>query len=169
VDDGGPADKAGLKSGDVIRSIDGQPIVASGDLPAYVGQAAPGAQVRMEVWRHGKREEIVATLGDASDKAGKTTSADKAVVGQGKLGLSLRPLQPQERRESGIDAGLLIEDAQGPAALAGVQPGDVLLAINGTPAKGVDQVREAVAKAGKSVALLIQRDGDRIFVPVRLG
>jgi len=58
---------------------------------------------------------------------------------------------------------------QGPALQAGVQAGDVLLAINGTPAKGVEQVREAMAKAGKSVALLIQRDGDRIFVPVRLG
>ncbi len=168
VEPGGPADKAGLKSGDVIRSVDGQPIVASGDLPAYVGQAAPGAQLRMDVWRHGKREEIVATLGDASDKPSKTASADKA-VGKGKLGLALRPLQPQERREAGVEAGLVIEDVQGPALQAGVQPGDVLLAINGTPAQGVDQVRQAVAKAGKSVALLIQRDGDRIFVPVPLG
>jgi len=169
VEDGGPADKAGLKSGDVIRSIDGQPIVASGDLPAFVGQATPGSQVRMEIWRHGKREDIVATLGDASDKAGKTASASKDAVGKGKLGLALRPLEPQGRRESGVETGLVIEDVQGPALQAGVQAGDVLLAINGTPAKGVEQVREAMAKAGKSVALLIQRDGDRIFVPVRLG
>ncbi len=63
----------------------------------------------------------------------------------------------------------MIEQVRGPAALAGVEPGDVLLAINGTPAKSVDQVREAVAKAGKSVALLIERDGNRIFVPVQLG
>ena len=68
-----------------------------------------------------------------------------------------------------MDSGLLIEDAGGPAALAGVQAGDVLLAINGTPAKSVEQVREVAAKADKSIALLIQRDGDRIFVPVRLG
>ena len=58
---------------------------------------------------------------------------------------------------------------RGPAAKAGIQPGDVLLAINGTPAKDVEQVREAIAKAGKSVALLVQRDGTRIFVPVQLG
>ena len=90
-------------------------------------------------------------------------------VGQGKLGLALRPLQPQEKRESSLDNGLVVEDAQGPSALAGIQAGDVLLAINGTPARSVDQVRQAVAKADKSVALLIQRGDDRIFVPVRIG
>ena len=90
-------------------------------------------------------------------------------LGKGQLGLSLRPLQPQEARQAGVEQGLLIEQAQGPAAKAGIQPGDVLLAINGTPAKDVEQVREAIAKAGKSVALLVQRDGTRIFVPVQLG
>lgn len=57
----------------------------------------------------------------------------------------------------------------GPAARAGVQAGDVLLAVNGTPVTSVDEVRQVVAKAGKSVALLIQRGDDRIFVPVKTG
>jgi len=169
VEPGGPADKAGLKSGDVIRSIDGQPIVASGDLPAFVGQAAPGSQARMEVWRHGKKEEVVATLGDASDRKAAQVAAGEKGVGKGQLGLALRPLTPQERREAGVEGGLLIEQVRGPAAQAGVAPGDVLLAVNGTPAQGLDQVREAVSKSGKSVALLIERDGNKIFVPVRLG
>ena len=71
----------------------------------------------------------------------------------------------------GVAEGLVIEQARGPAAAAGVQPGDVLLAINGAPAKNIEQVRAAMAKAtaGKSVALLIERDGNKIFVPVRLG
>ena len=168
VDKGGPADQAGLKSGDVILKVNGQAIVASSDLPALIGAAAPGDKVSLEVWRQGKREEFTAKLGDASTKAEKLAKADDG-AGKGKLGLALRALQPQEKRETGVSQGLLIVDAAGPAALAGVQPGDVLLAVNGTPIESVDQVRTIVAKATKSVALLIQRDGNKIFVPVRLG
>jgi len=167
VDAGGPADRAGLKTGDVIRKVNGQPIVASGDLPALIGQSVPGEKVTLEVWRQGKSEELTVRLGDASDKKAQLAKADDA-VGKGKLGLALRPMQPQERRDAGVE-GLLIEDAGGPAALAGVQAGDVLMAVNGTPVKSIDQVRQAVARSDKSVALLIQRDGNKIFVPVRVG
>ena len=168
VEKGGPADRAGLESGDVILKADGKPIVASGDLPALIGEASPGDEVALEVWRQGKREKITARLGDASAKvASAATGGDKAP--NGRIGLALRPLDPQERREAGVDGGLLIEGAGGPAAMAGVQPGDVLLSVDGTPVKSVEQVRAALAKSGKSVALLIMRDGNRIFVPVRIG
>ncbi|KIQ30887.1 peptidase [Variovorax paradoxus] len=169
IEKGGPGDKAGLKAGDVIRKVDGQAIVSSGDLPAVIGQQAPGKKVTLEVWRQGERQELQAKLGDASDKPAQVAKADTG-TGQGKLGLALRPLQPQEKREAGVESGLLIEDAAGPSAQAGVQAGDVLLAINGTPAQSLEQVREVVAKAtNKSVALLIQRGEDKIFVPVRIG
>ncbi|MBS0392036.1 MAG: DegQ family serine endoprotease [Proteobacteria bacterium] len=170
VDAGGPADKAGLKVGDVILKVNGRPIVASGDLPAFIGQQPPGEKVQMEVWRQGHAETLAATLGNVNDKSTKVASSDQA-VGKGQLGLSLRPLQPDEAQAAGLEKGqgLLIEDVRGPAAMAGVQSGDVLLAINGTPVKGVEQVRAAMAHAGKSVALLIERDGDKIFVPVQLG
>jgi serine protease Do len=168
VEKGGPADQAGLRSGDVIRKVDGEAIVASGDLPAVIGQKKPGTKVTLDVWRQGARHELSARLGDASEKPSTVAKNDER-AGGGKLGLALRPLQPQEKREAAVESGLLIEDAGGAAALAGVQAGDVLLAINGTPAKSVEQVREVVNKADKSIALLIQRDGDRIFVPVRIG
>ncbi|RST56343.1 DegQ family serine endoprotease [Variovorax sp. MHTC-1] len=168
VEKGGPADQAGLRSGDVIRKVDGEPIVSSGDLPALIGQKKPGTKITLDVWRQGARQELSAKLGDASEKANAVAKNDER-AGGGKLGLALRPLQPQEKREAAVESGLLIEDAGGPAALAGVQAGDVLLAINGTPAKSIEQVREVVGKADKSIALLIQRDGDRIFVPVRIG
>jgi serine protease Do len=168
VEKGGPADKAGLKSGDVIRAVDGQPIVASSDLPTLIGESSPGRTVQLEIWRQGKREALSVRLGDASDKSAKVAKSDEG-AGKGKLGLALRQLQPQEKRDAGVEGGLAIEAVGGPAALAGVQPGDVLLAINGKPVGSVAQVREIVAQSDKSVALLIQRDGDRIFVPVRIG
>jgi serine protease Do len=168
VDAGGPAEKAGLQSGDVILKVNGQPIVASSDLPALIGSIAPGDKLEMEVWHQSKSEHLTAKLIDASDKTEKVAAASGA-SGQGRLGLALRALTPQEKREAGIPAGLLIEDTTGPAALAGVQSGDVLLAVNGAPVQNLEQVRTLVAKSDKSVALLIEREGSKIFVPVRLG
>jgi serine protease Do len=168
VDPTGPAEKAGLKTGDVIRKVNGQAIVSSGDLPAVISQSAPGAKVTLDIWRQGKPEQLTATLGNASDKAEKLAKANQD-VGKGKLGLALRPLQPQEKRDNNLTGGLMIEDAAGPAALAGVQPGDVLVAVNGSPVTSIEQVRAVMAKSNKSVALLIQRDGNKIFVPVRIG
>ena len=168
VEKGGPADKAGLQAGDVIRKVDGRPIVSSGDLPALISLNAPGDNVTLDVWRQGAAKSLTATLVNANAKAEKVAvSQDKPA--QGRLGLALRPLQPDEQQRSGIASGLLIQQASGQAALAGVQSGDVLLSINGTPVKSIEQVRAAVGKTDKSVALLIQRGESKIFVPVNLG
>jgi len=168
VEKGGPADKAGLQTGDVIRKIEGKPVVSSGDLPAAISLASPGDKVQLEVWRKGSMQEITARLGNAADKGTQVASAKDAAA-KGKLGLALRPLEPQERQEAGVDGGLVVAQVAGPAAIAGVQPGDLLLAINGTPIKSIEQVREAVARSDKSVALLVQRGEEKIFVPVRIG
>ncbi|MCO5108489.1 MAG: DegQ family serine endoprotease [Burkholderiaceae bacterium] len=167
VEKGGPADTAGLRSGDVILKVDGKPIVASGDLPALIGQARPGEKVALDYWRDGSEHQAVAQLGEASDTVIAGTNDRSA--GAGTLGLAVRPLQPQERRQAGVEGGLLIEDAAGAAAMAGIHSGDVLLAVDGTPVKSVEQLRALIAKSDKSMALLIQRGHDRIFVPVHIG
>ena len=168
VEAGGPADKAGLRVGDVVLRVNDKPLVDSGDLPALIGQALPGEKMHMAVWRQGKPTELTVQLGNASDKLAVASKPDSA-VSKGRLGLALRQLDPAEQRASGISGGLVVEQVQqGPAALAGVQKGDVLLAINGAQVKDVAQVQAALAHASKSIALLIQRDGDQIFVPVRL-
>jgi serine protease Do len=169
VEPGGPADKAGLKPGDVIRKINGQKIVASGDLPAIVGLAMPGDKVSLEVWRQGKAVELSGKLGNAADKVADVARQDDGASSKVRLGLSLRPLDPVEKRQSGIASGLLIENAAGAAAYAGVQPGDVLLSVNGRTVNTIDQVRDVMSKSDKSVALLIQRGDEKIFIPVRIG
>ncbi|MBG9387545.1 DegQ family serine endoprotease [Caenimonas aquaedulcis] len=168
IEKGGPAERAGLQPGDVIRNVNGQAIIASGDLPAILGLKSPGDRVQMEVWRQGRKVDVTAQLAGAGEKVAKAENKPDAATG-GKLGLALRPLQEAEKRQSGIAEGLLVEDVGGAAARAGVEAGDVILAVNGTPAKSVEQVRSVVAKSDKSVALLIQRGDDKIFVPVRIG
>ncbi len=168
VEKGGPAEAAGLESGDVIRKINGQPVVSSADLPANIALAVPGDKVTMEVWRKGDSRQVTATLAPMKAK-GTNVAGAGAEAGQGRLGLALRPLQPDERAEAGVAGGLLVQDASGAAELAGVQAGDVLLAVNGTPVRSVEQVRAVVGTSDKSVALLVQRGDSKIFVPVHLG
>lgn len=170
VEAGSPADKLGIKSGDVIRKANGQSIIASGDLPALIGMALPGDKVVLDIWRDGKTIELSGKLGNAADrKADVARRGDDGAADKVKLGLALRPLQPEEKRQSGINGGLVVENAGGAAASAGVQEGDVLLSVNGKPVNSVGEVRDVVSKSAKSVALLIQRGADKIFIPVRLG
>jgi serine protease Do len=168
VEKDSPAAKAGLQSGDVIRKVNGQPIVSSGDLPAVIGLAAPGDTVKLDIWRQGASKELTARLANADDKSAQVASNNDAST-HGRLGLALRPLQPDEKQQVGVDGGLLVQQASGPAAMAGVQSGDVLISVNGISVKNIEQVRAVVAKSDKSVALLIQRGDAKIFVPVNLG
>jgi serine protease Do len=170
VQRGGAAERAGLKSGDVIRKVNDQPVVTAADLQAVVAVAKPGEKVSLDILREGKPVRLSAVLGNASDKAAPRDRDNLASNDNGaKLGLALRPLDPSERSQVGVAAGLVIEDAAGPAQAAGVQPGDVLLSVNGKAVSSVQQVRDVVKGSSKSVALLIQRGDDRIFIPVRIG
>jgi serine protease Do len=168
VEPGSPADKAGLKAGDVIQSVNGTPIVSSGELPAHIVMMRTGENVKLEVWRQGHGTTLSAQLAGEAKKD-KAASASAAPARGGKLGLALRPLEAQERKQAHVDGGLVVEQASGAAERAGVKEGDVILSINGVAAKSVDEARKVVEKADKSVALLIQRGDDRIFVPVRIG
>ena len=90
-------------------------------------------------------------------------------VTRGRLGVAVRPLSPDERKQLGVADGLMVENATGPAANAGIQPGDMILSVNGTPVKSVEQLKALLSKAGKHVALLIQRDDMKRFVAIDIG
>lgn len=166
VEKGSAADRAGVKTGDVIRSFNGQPVANAGELPVLVGQAAPGKPARLDVWRNGKPMTLTVTLDKFAEPRAQQAKRD---LDKARLGLALRPLAPEESRATGVESGLVVEDASGPAARAGVQPGDVLVSVNGKPVDSVETVKRILDGAGKSVALLVQRNGQRLFVPVRIG
>ncbi|HEY6240084.1 MAG TPA: PDZ domain-containing protein, partial [Burkholderiales bacterium] len=163
-----PADKAGIKAGDVILAVDGRSIESSIDLPRIIGESRPGTAVSLRIWRQGQTLELRASLAEApAEKIAKADDDTKAK--SAKLGLSVRPLNAEERKEIEAEGGLLVEQVEGAAARAGVQAGDVILALNNQPVKTVDQLRRLVDRSRGSVALLIQREGNKIYVPIRVG
>jgi serine protease Do len=133
-----------------------------------VGEMNPGDRVTLEVWRKGATRELQATLGTAGDGAArKAEAADAGEPAQ--LGLAVRPLTPQEREAADVaSGGLLVERVNGPAARAGVAPGDIVLQAGGKPVRSVEDLR-AAAGTGKTVALLVQRGERRLFVPLQAG
>ncbi|MGH8721146.1 MAG: PDZ domain-containing protein, partial [Burkholderiales bacterium] len=89
-------------------------------------------------------------------------------AGQGRLGLAVRPLSPQEQEAANVSGGLLVQGVNGAAARAGVVPGDIVLQAGGKPVKSVEDLR-AATRSGKTVALLVQRGERRLFVPLQVG
>jgi serine protease Do len=162
----GAAARAGIKAGDVILSYNGNRIADAGQLSVQVNATAPGEKATLDLVRDGKPMTLTATIGSA-DSATLAKNGDAAQDGS-HLGLKLRPLTPDERSQVG-SSGLVVEESSGRAAEAGIQQGDVVLSVNGTPVESVSQMRDLVHRHGDQVALLIQRGDSRIFVPVGQG
>jgi len=167
VEKGGPAAQAGLEPGDVILGINGKEIASSGELPAIVAGMSAGETVRLQVWRNGASRDINVRIGTFSDQ--KLAADQPQESPKGRLGVAVRPLTPEEQRQAEVKGGVLVENASGAAARAGIQPGDIIVSVNGEAVKGAEQLRSLLAKAGKRVAILIERGDSRIFVPVELG
>jgi serine protease Do len=162
------AARAGIKAGDVIQKFNGAPIADAGQLSVRVNGTAPGEKATLELMRDGKPITVTATIGSAG-AAAVAKNADQSAPEASHLGMTLRPLTPEERTQAGVSGGLVVEDSSGHAAEAGIQPGDVVLSVNGTPVDSVAQLRNLVHSHDNQVALLIQRGDTRIFVPVGLG
>ena len=140
------------------------------EVPGIIANTKPGTPVKIEVWRDHGTKVLTARPEEIQDEATQVASRDGDTQDStARLGLAIRPLAPEEKRQAETEGSLLVEDVDGPAADAGVRPGDIILGVNGTRVKSVQDLRKAADKSGKVVALLIERDNAQIFVPVRVG
>jgi serine protease Do len=167
VEKGGAAERAGIESGDVILKVNGNQINQFNELSSVVAGLAPGTTVNLEIWRNHATREVSVKLGELEDKR-TARNVDQPQSG-GKLGLAVRPLTSQEQHQANTQGGVIVQQARGPAAEAGLQQGDIVLSANGTPVSSVEDLRNAIEKSKGHIALLVQRGDARLFVPVRVG
>lgn len=168
VEPGSPAEKAGLKSGDVVLGVNGKEINQLSELSGAIAATKPGNNARLQVWREGKSRDVDVKVAELMEQKVAINNGGDSQT-SAKLGLTVRELAPDERAQLKIEGGLVVQNASGAAARAGIQQGDVILAFNDTPLKSVEQLKNLMKKTDKTIALLIQRDANRMYVPVQVG
>jgi len=170
VEKGGPAEKAGVEPGDVILQFDGKAVGSSEDLPRLVGAVKPGTKVTMQIWRNKQARDVQITVGEMRDERVAQQRGKRPTPGAaGEHGLTLADLSEAQRKELKLSGGVLVENAQGAAARAGVRRGDVILAVNNQDVKSVEHFNQLMGQVekGKVVALLIRRGTNSLYVPFR--
>src|SRR6202521_3803811 len=170
VESGGPADKAGIEPLDIIISVNGKPVETSGQLPSMIAEIKPGQPAQLEVWRDKAVKRISVTVEELKDK---TTAASLRRGGGGgggeqgeaatvnRIGLSVRALSAAEKTQLKARGNIVVVNAKGPAAGAGVRSGDVILSINRIKVDTIAGFEAAVKNASHDATLLIQREGQQ--------
>jgi serine protease Do len=170
VDRKGPAANSGLRSGDIILQINGTVIKDSAQFPVAVADLSPGASAHIRYWRDHATHEALVVLGAMRSTTLASSSIDPVAAAPGKSGLTVRSLSSEEMHHAEVSGGVRVEQSAGPAALAGIRPGDIVLQINHVPVSSPAQLRQKVHNArNNTVALLVLHDGHQIFVPLDLG
>jgi S1-C subfamily serine protease len=170
VQDGGPADAAGVERGDVIVSLDGASVRDGNSLRNQVARLQPGESVNLVVMRDGKEQTLTVKLGELSARGGDSQPAGTQM--NSGFGLSVEPLTAQSAQRRGLQVkeGLLVTnvDPAGAAADAGLRAGDVIQEVAGQPATTVAALKEALSDTGERPALLlVHRDGASIYLTLR--
>ena len=174
-----PAQKAGLRQGDVIVGFNGHPVDKLRDLTQAVANTAAGSRAEVSVWRDGREQRLSASIARLDpEKVATATDEDSADDPQSKLGLALAPLDREARREAGLAAsvkGVLVTSVSpdSPAADKGIRPGDVIVKVGGrnvaSPEDVANRVTAAQGEGRKSILLLVNRQGNERFVALPLG
>ena len=163
VEPDSPAAKAGLQAGDVIVQFNGTKIDKVSDLPRLVGNTKPGSKVSLTIFRRGKQQQVAITVADVpadESQVAQAPEASGATANAKTLGLRVTDLTAAQKKALGVRGGVQVAEASGPAARAGMRPGDVVLAIANTEVASVKDFEAALAKADQSkpVNVLVRRD-----------
>ena len=163
VEPDSPAAKAGLQAGDVIVQFNGTKIDKVSDLPRLVGNTKPGSKVSLTIFRRGKQQQLAITVADVpadESQLAQASEASGATANAKTLGLRVTDLTAAQKKALGVRGGVQVAEASGPAARAGMRPGDVVLAIANTEVASVKDFEAALAKADQSkpVNVLVRRD-----------
>jgi serine protease Do len=174
VETGGPADKAGIKTGDVITHFSGKPVESGRDLSRAVAAMRPGSQAPITVFRDGKALELTVAIGQRSDSQPTQTGALEGTDSGKRLGLALSPIPEAARGQLGLEpgtSGVMVQrvEPNSPAAASGLRSGDVIVSANNQPVSAPPDVANAWTEAQKEkkpILLRVRRDGQYLFVAV---
>jgi len=178
VQNGGSAERAGLKRGDVITAINKQPVVDNNVLRNIVAGLPPGSNVQVSAVRNGRDQNFQVALAELPDKPepeSEETTSTAPGVGNEKFGLTLQPLTAETASRFGLDAddqGLLVTrvDPAGNAASAGIRQGDLIQEVNRQPVRTFAEFNTAMQKSGAKPALvLIKRRNFVTYVTLKAG
>lgn len=167
---GSPAEKAGIEVGDVIQKVNGVAIDRAVDLNRVVGDIKPGGKATVTVWRKGGAKDIIITVAEAdAEKTSVKTGKQKAEPATNVFGLTITDMTEAQKRDAHVSGGVILETAEGGAARAGLQAGDIITRIFNTDIKDAKEFAAVMAKVDqkKPLLLLVKRGDVSKFVAVR--
>jgi serine protease Do len=177
VEPGSPADKAGIEAQDIILAVNGKQIELRDELPAVISAIRPGQTAQLDIWRDKGIKHIAVTVDELKEKrtaavnprdGGDDQGGEAAVVSVPRIGLSVRPLSAGEKTQAQTRGSVVVARSTGAASEAGIQDGDVILAVNRQRVNTVSEFQNAVRNSGRTAAVLLQREDQQVIVTVEL-
>ena len=165
-----PADKGGLKPGDVVIKFNEKDIKISSDLPKFVSATKPNTKASVAILRQGKEQSLSITIGEMPTDEMVVARKNPDQVQKNRIGLVVKDLTPQQKKQIKENTGVIVVESADASLNAGIRKGDVILGLNNNPITSAQSFNQAIQKIakGKTIALLVYRNGDTLYVPIKI-